>query len=106
MGSNSEYMRQWRNRNRERLNAEARKYYEKSQRKFQEYKLSLGGCVDCGYNEHPAALEFDHVRGDKLFNIGERKTMNWDKLMEEIDKCDLVCANCHRVRTAERGNWL
>ena len=38
------------------------------------YKLSIG-CIDCGYNAHHAALHFDHVRGQKLFNVCNAKSI-------------------------------
>ena len=67
-----------------------------------EYQIAKG-CADCGYNAHPAALEFDHVNGKKLFNIGEEiGSYSREKLWEEIAKCDVVCANCHSIRTANR----
>jgi hypothetical protein len=57
-------------------------------------------CLDCGTTD-TRVLEFDHVRGEKLFNIGGiRKGMK--ALEEEIAKCDVVCANCHRIRTYDR----
>lgn len=69
------------------------------------YQLAKG-CMDCGYNKHPAALEFDHRPGEKkLFNIGEQMGNRSRKVLwEEIAKCDVVCANCHNIRTAERRN--
>jgi hypothetical protein len=58
-------------------------------------------CRDCGETD-PVVLEFDHLR-DKRFNIGGRLAYyNWDRILEEIAKCDVVCANCHRRRTARR----
>ncbi len=62
-------------------------------------------CSDCGGEFHVAAMQFDHVRGDKRFNIGEATAMSpsLKTLHEEIEKCDIVCANCHAVRTYERG---
>ena len=57
------------------------------------------GCVDCGYNEHPAALQFDHVVGDKEFNIGCRISSSWERVQKEIDKCVVRRACCHAVRT-------
>ncbi len=61
------------------------------------------GCVDCGYNAHPSALEFDHLPGAiKSFTISGRTLGNADRIRAEIAKCEVVCANCHRVRTAER----
>lgn len=68
---------------------------------LQELKLA-SGCVDCGYAEHACALDFDHVRGEKKFNLGSIATNGWDKIKAEVEKCEVVCANCHRVRTMRR----
>ena len=58
-------------------------------------------CVDCGQAD-PVVLEFDHL-GDKLFNIGSDLIRRpWQAILDEIAKCDVVCANCHRRRTARR----
>jgi hypothetical protein len=64
----------------------------------------LGGkCTDCGCVPHIAAFEFDHV-GTKTKNLSALlATPNlWDRAVEEAKQCELVCANCHRVRTADR----
>lgn len=75
---------------------------EQKTKEIHEYQMQKG-CADCGYNAHPAALEFDHVNGKKLFNIGEKIGNNSrEKLWEEIAKCDVVCANCHAIRTTTR----
>ena len=49
-------------------------------------------------------LDFDHINDDKKFNISEyrRHTSGFNKVKEEISKCEIVCANCHRIRTAKR----
>lgn len=61
------------------------------------------GCMDCGFNAHPAALEFDHVSGEKSFDVAEAMVRRGlARIMEEIEKCEVVCANCHAIRTAER----
>ena len=61
-------------------------------------------CVDCGETD-PVVLEFDHLR-EKLFDIGRGiRDKNWDLLLAEIAKCEVVCANCHRRRTARRGGF-
>jgi hypothetical protein len=58
-------------------------------------------CVDCGETD-PVVLEFDHLR-DKLFDIGQALPYrNWQSVLDEIAKCEVVCANCHRRRTAHR----
>lgn len=58
-------------------------------------------CTDCGKFYHPVAMQFDHVRGEKLFNVGWAISteMHWDRILNEMAKCDIVCANCHSVRT-------
>ncbi len=61
-------------------------------------------CVDCGESD-PLALEFDHL-GEKSFNIAKGlRDHSWDTVLAEIRKCEVVCANCHRRRTARRGGF-
>lgn len=62
-------------------------------------------CTDCGFAGHPAALSWDHL-GDKLstrvssaFALG----WAWERILGEIAKCEVVCLNCHAIRTAQRG---
>ena len=57
-------------------------------------------CVDCGETD-PVILEFDHVRGKKEFNIGaaSSKAISLRRVIEEVSKCDVRCANCHRKKT-------
>ena len=72
------------------------------QSKVNEIK-SNSPCVDCGGSFHPVAMDFDHVRGTKKYGISEMvgKAMPWDKILKEIEKCDVRCANCHRIKTYE-----
>jgi hypothetical protein len=66
--------------------------------------LRVNPCVDCGETD-PIVLEFDHL-GDKSFGIGEGfRDRNWQSVLDEMAKCEVVCANCHRRRTAERGGF-
>lgn len=61
-------------------------------------------CVDCGETD-PVVLEFDHLR-DKKFGIGEGfRDREWQSVLDEMAKCEVVCANCHRRRTAKRGGF-
>ncbi len=61
-------------------------------------------CVDCGEGD-PVVLEFDHLR-DKAFGIGKGfRDRNWQSVLDEMAKCEVVCANCHRRRTAKRGGF-
>jgi len=59
------------------------------------------GCKECGYKEYPVALDFDHINPKtKEFNIGTSYTsVSLKRLHKEIDKCQILCANCHRVKT-------
>jgi len=61
-------------------------------------------CADCGGRFPPECMDFDHVRGKKAFGIGGRvgRTPLKD-LFREMAKCDVVCANCHRIRGRARG---
>jgi hypothetical protein len=62
-------------------------------------------CVDCGEGD-PIVLEFDHLR-DKSFSIGgELSRRTWESIMAEVKKGEVVCANCHRRRTAQRRGAL
>lgn len=69
--------------------------------------LSEHPCEDCGETD-VVVLEFDHPEDvDKRFDITRGlKERNWEEVLEEISRCDVVCANCHRRRTAERGGFL
>lgn len=63
------------------------------------------GCSVCGYNTHAAALDFNHINGDKKFSISQDLKKAMSKLMAEIDKCEILCANCHRIHTYENRHW-
>ena len=60
-------------------------------------------CEDCGCAD-PRVLDFDHVRGEKAFNLQRGKQKPLSDILAEIQKCDVVCANCHRLRTQARIN--
>lgn len=53
-----------------------------------------GKCVRCSYNKNYAALVFHHHNG-KVFRISDGNTRSWGALQKELDKCELVCLNCH-----------
>ena len=80
----------------EKINAQQNVRIIKIRKWLDNYKISIG-CVDCGYNLHPVALEFDHVRGKKLLNVCKAKSIAQAK--SEIAKCEVRCSNCHAIRT-------
>uniref|UniRef100_A0AAU6VZP3 HNH endonuclease n=1 Tax=Pseudomonas phage Lyrsu03 TaxID=3138537 RepID=A0AAU6VZP3_9VIRU len=63
------------------------------------YKVTMG-CEECGYNEHPAALTFDHIDPNtKAFTPAHAVTRSWEALEEELGKCRVLCANCHNIHS-------
>lgn len=80
------------------INASHQKRKELLRKLIQEAKNKP--CADCGQSYPYYVMDFDHQR-DKKFNlsVAVSKVMSFTKVQEEIDKCDVVCANCHRIRT-------
>lgn len=62
----------------------------------------LGGkCEHCGYDKCPDAFDFHHRDpSQKDFGIGSGNSISWDRTKVELDKCALLCANCHREEHA------
>lgn len=93
-----------------------RKYYEANpsyykerananKRKLREFvdELKSAPCSDCGYTYPPYVMQFDHIGLDKAANISTLVANGASKLLhEELKKCELVCANCHAIRTHTR----
>lgn len=72
-------------------------------RKKREYlnKLKERPCIDCGLKFPPYVMDFDHKdKSTKKYNISLMlNNQGWKIIKEEVAKCDIVCANCHRIRT-------
>lgn len=98
----SEYRKQHYLSNKEKYIKKAKINNQKSVDAFVEF-MKDKKCVDCG-NDNPIVLEFDH-REDKLANVSTLVRGSLKKLHEEIAKCDIVCSNCHKIRTAKQLNW-
>ena len=66
------------------------------QRKIEAINYKGGKCVKCGYNKYPGALDFHHLDPSKKdFAISRKKNCSFDIIKPELDKCILVCRNCH-----------
>lgn len=60
-------------------------------------KYKGGSCIFCGYNKCPSALEFHHRDPqNKKFNLSQAKGIKFENAIPELEKCDLICARCHR----------
>ena len=82
-------------------------FYDKRKAPFFEY-LKMHSCVDCGFSDY-RALEFDHVRGEKEYNVSQMWSLpGTDKQRQalfdvEVAKCDIRCRNCHVIRHFKDG---
>lgn len=67
-------------------------------------KLKNKPCADCGVCYSPWIMDFDHLDPKtKVASVSMlKRNLNYQKILEEISKCELVCANCHRDRTYKR----
>jgi hypothetical protein len=101
------YQRQWYARNRERHIANVNEVRRRLRADHQRIVAAAKSrpCTDCGVQYPPYVMDFDHVRGKKLWEIGTAKgTVATAALLAEVAKCDVVCSNCHRIRTHHRRN--
>lgn len=71
------------------------------------YKRMVG-CKFCGYKENVLALQFDHINPkEKSFSLSQGyRSKGMDKLKKEIRKCQVLCANCHAIKTYENGDYI
>ncbi|OJF14480.1 hypothetical protein [Couchioplanes caeruleus] len=78
---------------------------QRNREHIQRIKLERG-CTDCGYRKHPDALDFDHLpEHGKTIAVGmlAASGASIKRLDDEIARCEVVCANCHRIRTSGRA---
>ena len=100
---NREYQRTWYARNKQlqisRVSVSRVKRRDRLAQWINEFKRRP--CADCGGEFPPYLMDFDHVSGEKLDDIcGMRmRTVSREAIRVEIEKCEVVCANCHRART-------
>lgn len=60
-------------------------------------------CADCGIKYPPYVMDFDHLpQYKKSFTISRTTHISMEALLLEVSKCEIVCANCHRIRTRNR----
>ena len=95
--------------NKEVVKARAKANSIKAKRRNREFLieyLNQNPCVDCGFSD-VRALQFDHVKGIKLNSVSNmaKNSVSIAKLQEEIEKCEVRCANCHSIKTSLDQQW-
>ena len=91
---------------RERAVERNKKLKQKLRKLLLDY-LTDKSCVECGNGDY-RVLEFDHIDpAIKSFGIaqGIHNIMAWPKILAEIEKCQILCANCHKLKTAGEQGW-
>ena len=86
--------------NREKLNLQKIVRKKEGSTLIQIYKNNP--CSDCAKLYPSECMELDHISGDKKYNVANMKSMNKNKIIQEIKKCEVVCSVCHRIRTSKR----
>jgi len=102
-----EYVKGHYQRNKEIYKARARAHTDKKKRQYRALIDALRSepCKDCRQRFPPVCMDFDHVRGDKescVTTAAHSGSWSLDRLLREIEKCEVVCSNCHRIRTQQR----
>lgn len=99
----TQFKREWNHRNRAHRMEYKKQYHRK--RKVKLVLLNGGKCLSCGieYNGKNACIFHFHHRdpATKLFTMHLLTVKSWDSIIEEVNKCDLLCANCHEQRHSE-----
>ena len=78
----------------------------KNRKLFFDY-LKTCSCIECGI-DNPVVLDFDHIdSNEKTHEVSKmvHDGYSWSRIMEEIDKCEVRCSNCHRIKTAKDQEW-
>lgn len=93
--------RQWALNNPEKRKEIGRKSSAKLRKKRQEILNDAKDkpCADCGREYPPAVMDLHHTRGEKVAAVSKMLVnASLEDFLAEIDKCDVLCANCHRMR--------
>jgi hypothetical protein len=83
--------------------------YKRRRKEFANRVKTFIGCISCGFDKHPAALDFHHLDKNKkenLISIMTKDNSTISKLKLEMKKCIVVCANCHRIFHAENNKGI
>ena len=92
------YHKDWHQKNKKDVKTLKNKREKATREWLISYKTSMK-CNKCGFNSHPAALDFHHIDKSKKDKTISQMIRNYGKeaIMKEMDKCEVLCANCHRI---------
>lgn len=95
----------WYQKNKDAIKSKRWHQKQESRKWVNLYKSNNSICSDCDISYPPHILDFDHL-GNKSFGISRalQQGTSLEKIKQEIKKCEIVCANCHRQRTYDRQN--
>lgn len=91
------------------LKARGRFYRQRTIKRYREivYRYKMSPCKDCCKQYNPWVMQFDHRDpSQKKYEISWMESYGLKKLMRDIEKCDLVCANCHAERTYKNKHYI
>lgn len=98
-----EAQRRWYEKNSDKVKASVTSGRITNAKKIRALKES-GSCVDCGGRFHFSVMDYDHTDDNKVMTVSRLSARrSWAEVLREIEKCDLVCSNCHRYRTWRRS---
>lgn len=96
-----QYAKDYKEKYREKYRRDARARSQRNREILRSLKSQA--CTDCGNYFPFYVMEFDHVE-EKTYKVSAMTSMSTGRMLEELCKCEVVCANCHRVRTWKRRN--
>ena len=80
------------------------KAYRARKRAILDRLKTIKGCAQCGYREHAYGLQFDHIDPKtKEFAIAGNVAIGWNKIRQEIKKCQVLCGTCHNIKTVKEN---
>jgi len=103
-----EYQKKWYSKNKEKVKIKSsisNKSIRLINRTFIFDYLMKNPCVVCGETD-PVVLEFDHLKNKKIEVAKLINNSSIKKITEEINKCQVLCSNCHKRKTAKHQNWF
>lgn len=90
-------LKNWRTKNKDYVNEQQRN--TKRERKLKAIEHFGGKCYDCKQTFHSAVYEFHHINPkEKDRDPSKLFLLRWERIIKELEKCVLLCANCHRIR--------